>query len=170
MNTAQPSSLSVDIDPTALREAAKRADVVAAMERFYERVEQRITALAPTCWNKGECCRFAQFGHRLYVTALEVVYYLAKGEAAAGIPEGVCPHAHDGKCHARDRRPLGCRLFYCDPNAQQWQGPLSEFFLQELRNMHQELGVDYFYAEWLHVLRILQSPQEAYASTSPHSA
>src|SRR5690606_15972402 len=116
-------------------------------------------------------CRFGRFGHRLYVTALEVVYYLAiAGEAATAerseatgsgliplITEDVCPHAPGGKCQARSRRPLGCRIFYCDPAAQHWQGPLTEDLLGELRRLHDELQVPYFYAEWLTVLKALSS-------------
>lgn len=145
------------IDPAYLRRAASRADIIERMRLFYEGVDARIATKSPTCWNRGDCCRFAQFGHRLYVTALEVIYYLALGDSPATVPNGTCPHAYDGKCHVRDRRPLGCRVFYCDSNAQHWQGPLTESYLGELRDMHARLEVPYFYTEWLHVLRTLQA-------------
>ena len=147
-----------DIPVQSLLAAARRPDVIAAMDEFYADLGRRIAARTPVCTNKGECCRFAEFGHRLYVTALEVVYYLSKCDGRAA-PEGtqeVCPHAHEGKCHARDRRPLGCRVFYCDPAAQHWQGPMTEEMLGQLRQMHHTLGVPYFYADWLTVLRALR--------------
>jgi hypothetical protein len=145
------------IDPAFLFREAKRSDIAEQMKSFYERVDSRIASNRPTCWNHGDCCRFEQFGHRLYVTALEVIYYLAMGDSPASVPEGTCPHAHDGQCHVRDRRPLGCRVFHCDTNAQHWQGPLTESQLGELRDMHVKLNVPYFYAEWLHILRALQA-------------
>ena len=137
------------------------------MDELYAEVAARIVEHAPTCWNKGECCRFGEFGHRLYVTTLEVAYYLANqaGSSVVSIQDPrslslleteTCPHAHDGKCHARDGRPLGCRVFYCDPQARDWQGPLTETYLQRLRALHEELGVTYFYADWLAVLRALR--------------
>ena len=147
----------VDIPIEVLFEAARRPEVVRAMRVFYARADRLIAQKAPTCLNKGECCRFGRFGHRLYVTALEVCYYLACGEAPLAVTDDACPHACEGRCHTRDRRPLGCRIFYCDPTAQVWQGPLTEDQLTRLRAMHDELNVPYFYVDWMLVLRALQS-------------
>jgi len=158
--------------------AAKRADVIEAMRKLYAEADCAIAEKNATCWNKGDCCRFGQYGHRLYVTSLEVAYYLATGppdNASSDHPEftrrggwrpsslpvlngsaaDTCPHAFDGKCHARDRRPLGCRIFYCDPNAQHWQGPLTEEFLTRLRSLHETLSVPYFYTDWMTILKAL---------------
>jgi hypothetical protein len=142
--------------------AARRPEVREAVERLYADAEAEIAAHAPTCWNKGECCQFGQYGHRLYVTALEVACYLAQGGLTEAGPQpaldaraDACPHAREGRCQARDRRPLGCRIFYCDPAAQHWQGPLTERCLQRLRSLHDELGVPYFYADWMSVLAAL---------------
>lgn len=164
----------VDISIESLRQAAGRPEVLEAMRDFYAEVDRRIAAEKPTCWNRGACCRFGEYGHRLYVTALEVAYYLALRTdpslalgASSGNPSLVleaqltvdaCPYAHDGRCHARDRRPLGCRIFYCDPNAQHWQGSFTEECLEELKRLHRELGVVYFYADWMAVLRRLAHP------------
>jgi hypothetical protein len=169
---------SGDIPIQSLRDAAHRPDVLEAMHTFYAEADHRIAAHNPTCWNRGACCHFGEYGHRLYVTALEVAYYLAlqpslapsratgSGQSPTLVPTlpvltppitaDACPHAHDGQCHARDCRPLGCRIFYCDPNAQHWQGPLTEQCLEELKRLHWELGVPYFYADWMTVLRSLQ--------------
>jgi len=147
-----------DIPVTALRQAAARADVRDAMQAFYIEADRLIAAHQPTCWNRGACCRFGEYGHRLYVTALEAAYYLAvQPGAVPPITADASPHAHDGQCHARDCRPLGCRIFYCDPHAQHWQGPLTEQCLEELKRLHWELGVPYFYADWMTVLRAVES-------------
>jgi len=138
-----------------LRASAARPEVVAAMRAFHAEADRRIAAQGPTCWNRGDCCRFGQYGHRLCVTALEICHYLATGDEPPPVTEDTCPHAEAGRCNARDRRPLGCRIFFCDPNAQAWQGPLSEELLARLRALHDELGVPYLYADWLTVLRAL---------------
>ena len=78
-------------------ETARRNDVRVAMRSFFERADVRIAALPGTCWNKGACCRFGEYGHRLYVTALEVCYYLAMGEMGVSGAEDMCPHAYEGK-------------------------------------------------------------------------
>jgi hypothetical protein len=173
-----------DIPVDALKEAALRPDILEAMQSFYVEVDRRIATHQPTCWNRGACCHFGEYGHRLYVTALEVIYYLSRSapsramdiaeplaasiEAppasapsfpilASPITADACPHAHDGQCHVRGHRPLGCRIFFCDPNAQQWQGPFTEECLEELKHLHRELGVPYFYTDWMTVLHSLQN-------------
>lgn len=150
--------MSIRIQDTpieALYEAARRPEVVRAMRAFYEEADRLIAEQGATCWNKGECCRFGRFGHRLYVTALEVCYYLAGEEKPLPVADDTCPHAYEGRCHLRDRRPLSCRIFYCDPAAQSWQSPLTEDQLARLRALHGELNVPYFYADWMLVLRAL---------------
>ncbi len=150
-----------DIPITVLREAAGRPEIVAAVRQLYDEADRRIAAHLPVCRNRGECCRFGEFGHRLYVTALEVVYYLASADQGADaegplpVTQDACPHARDGVCHARPRRPLGCRVFYCDPASQHWQGPLTEEMLARLQRLHEEFQVPYFYVDWLTVLRAL---------------
>lgn len=186
---AQHKERMIDLSMAELFAALRRPEVIAAMADFYQDVDARIAAKNPTCWNRGLCCRFGQYGHRLYVTALEVSYYLARGNERPDSPplplspsepgaEGhtqasgpavrpallehdTCPHAFGGICHARDGRPLGCRIFFCDPAAQAWQGPLTEELLARLRAMHQELNVPYFYADWISVLLALTSADPA---------
>ena len=144
-----------DIPVAAIQQASSRPEIVEAMGQLYADADRRIAEHHPTCWNKGECCRFGRFGHRLYVTSLEAAYYLATGEQPPPVTEDTCPHAHDGQCHARQRRPLGCRIFHCDLKAQQWQGPLTEEFLARLGALHDRFSTPYIYADWMAILRTL---------------
>ncbi len=136
-----------------LYEIAARVDVIDAMRDFYEAADKGIAARGALCTNRGDCCRFGEFGHRLYVTTLEVVYFMAMHPSSLPVTVDACPHAIDGTCHAREGRPLGCRVFYCDPKAQDWQGPLTEEMLAQLREMHVCLKVPYVYQDWLAILR-----------------
>lgn len=147
-----------EIPVEAIRAAARRPEVVAAMRALYAEADTAIAARGATCWNRGDCCRFALYGHRLFVTTLEAAYYLASDDAPPAARDETCPHAYDGRCHVRDRRPLGCRIFYCDSQAQDWQGPMTEEFLARLRRMHGQFDVPYSYADWLAVLRALHRP------------
>ena len=81
----------------------------------------------------------------------------ALGDPPELITADACPHARDGRCHARDRRPIGCRIFYCDPDAQEWQGPLTEAVLAQLRDLHERFEVPYFYADWMAALKAIRS-------------
>lgn len=150
------SETLLPVPSSVLLEHARRPEVVTAMREFYAEADREIADHGATCWNKGECCRFGQFGHRLYVTSLEIAYYLATGNFPPPVTSDTCPHAIDGKCHARERRPFGCRVFYCDPSAQHWQGPLSEQRLAQLKAMHEALRVPYMYVDWMTVVKAMQ--------------
>lgn len=156
-------ALSIPVE--AINRAAGRAEVVEAMCEFYREVDARVLARQAVCCNRGLCCRFGEYGHRLFVTTLEVAHYLAQGPAAMPAQESVCPHAVQGRCVARERRPMGCRIFYCDPAAQDWQGPLTEELLGKLRRLHEQLDVPYYYMEWLGVLRALAAASPVKQST-----
>jgi hypothetical protein len=45
-------------------------------------------------------------------------------------------------------RPLGCRIYFCDRSAQDWQHELSERLIADIRGLHDRHGVEYRYAEW----------------------
>lgn len=43
---------------------------------MYAELDDAIAAKGPTCWSSGKCCKFDAFGHRLYVTGLEIAWFL----------------------------------------------------------------------------------------------
>ena len=59
-----------------------------------------------------------------------------------------CPFQQDKLCGVHTIRPLGCRTYYCDPAAQDWQNPAYETYLDDLRTLHDKHGLDYRYIEW----------------------
>jgi Fe-S-cluster containining protein len=140
-----------------------RPDLTAAMQAFYADVDSLIAARQPVCVNRGLCCRFDSFGHRLYVTGLELIYFLHGRHGAWRSPKGLyaCPYQIQGLCAARPHRPLGCRVFFCDGNSQAWQGPEYERRLAELKRLGSQLGVEYRYIEWLSALGDLDATRGA---------
>ncbi len=124
------------------------------MTRFYNEVDRAIAAHAPQCQNRGLCCHFDRFGHRLYVTTAEMAYFVRGHRARwrASADRGSCPFQVDGLCVAREHRPLGCRIFHCDPAAQHWQNAEYERHLSRLKALSEEFGVPYSYREWLSAL------------------
>lgn len=150
-------------DP-ASGELADRDDLAAAMSAFYEQVDAAIGSHNPTCQNRGACCKFGSFGHRLYVTDLELAYFVRGRGTDWRHPtdDDACPYQIDGMCTAREHRPLGCRIFFCDANAQGWQGPEYERFQERLKQLGEQHGVPYRYREWLSALRDQDVPERAH--------
>ena len=150
--------------------ASPSAAFVAEMAGFYREIDAAIAAHRPVCINRGACCKFAEFGHKLYVTDVELAYFVAgqNGAARPVIDHAACPYQIDGLCTARDHRPLGCRIFFCDPAAQGWQGPEYERFLTRLKNIGEKHGVPYRYREWLSALQdSTEFSQPAYGNPPP---
>lgn len=142
--------------------------------------DREIADLRPVCRSSGRCCQFETYGHRLYVTAAELVHFArvhVPGEGrqpienqesriknqkslplqqffAGPTPQG-CPFQVGGLCTAREARPLGCRVYFCDQNAQSWQNSLYEKYHARLRALHERFGLPYRYLEWRAALREL---------------
>ena len=156
----------------AWRAAAAQTDIDAELRALYAEVDAAIALRGPTCWVSGKCCKFESFGHRLYVTALEVVWFLRQVDAGDGsevghasttartasggirLPQlaetaGACPYQIVGRCSTHAVRPLGCRIFFCQAGTEDWQQDLYESFLTRLRALHERHGVAYRYLDWI---------------------
>ena len=72
-----------------------------------------------------------------------------------------CPFQTGKLCGAYQRRPMGCRLFFCDTTATQWQQECYERFHAELKQLHAKFDVPYHYIEWRSALAQLCLPDPA---------
>jgi hypothetical protein len=137
------------LDPQAVRSASKNVRAMAVVERLYRATDSMVAAHRPICRQRGDCCRFDEFGHMLFATTMEFAYFL-KGHAPLVHPnqDSACPYMHQSLCMARLHRPIGCRVFFCQPGSAQWQSELTERLLGVLRRIHLRFGVPYFYCEW----------------------
>jgi len=141
--------------------------ITAAVGEILAEAEADIAARKPVCRASGKCCQFEKYGHRLYATGVEVVHFASrmkdetrKTKEGKGISlpqltettEG-CPYQVEGLCTAREARPLGCRVYFCDANAQAWQNEVYEKYHAKLKAVHEALGVPYRYMEWRAALR-----------------
>ncbi|MCP4594354.1 MAG: hypothetical protein GY842_26795 [bacterium] len=147
-------SVPEDLPVTRIRKLAEVPAFLAAMREFYDRLDERIAQHHPVCRNRGACCRFDEFGHDLFVTAAELACFLAERDLTEpGGESRTCPHQVSGSCRARQVRPMGCRIFFCESAGQGWQEALSESALAELRELHPRFSLPYAYVEWLGGLR-----------------
>jgi Fe-S-cluster containining protein len=123
------------------------------LRAIYAELEAEIQALAPVCVASGRCCRFKEYGHTLFLSAPEAALLTADAPSPArGLDEGEsCPWQDErGLCLARDARPLGCRVYFCDPSYQEHAHALSEKYLGRLKRLTEANRLSWSYAP-LHV-------------------
>jgi Fe-S-cluster containining protein len=140
------------------RDAAGDPMIDAAIRGLYADLDAAVRARGPTCWVSGRCCHFDAFGHRLYVTGLEIAWVVKQVGALSspsppppdtdGGGAGGCRFQKDKLCTIHAVRPLGCRVFFCQEGTQTWQQNVYEQFLARLRVLHDHHGLPYRYMEW----------------------
>jgi Fe-S-cluster containining protein len=153
---------------TAVDRAAARPEVERAVRRVYDAVQAEIDARRPVCAVSGRCCRFEEYGHRLYVTTLELAAFLREhsGQANSAWDGAGCPFQHLKLCTVHAIRPFGCRIFFCDASSTEWQHRIYERFHADMKELHRGLDVPYFYLEWrdaLAQLGLAAAPAESRA-------
>ncbi len=126
---------------------------ILALRQLYEALDRELQAIRPVCELSGRCCRFAEYGHSLFVTDLELQeLFLRHGPPNEPIGE-TCPYqSSTGTCEAREGRPLGCRVYFCDPTYQSVMPELTEQHHRQLVALHERERVPYRYGEFLVML------------------
>lgn len=109
-------------------------------------VDREIAVHQPRCDASGRCCRFKEYGHTLFMSRTEAELLLEPGIPSDWtLTDETCPFQIEGLCTARDRRPLGCRVYFCDPRFADRQLEISEAFISRLKRMHRENDVNWDY-------------------------
>jgi hypothetical protein len=132
---------------------------------LYQEVDRAVAEAGPVCLASGRCCRFKEYGHVLFLSNLEAEVLLA-GAPPYELPVSAefCPFQKDNLCTAREPRPLGCRIYYCDPSYQETSHQITEKYLQRLKELTQEHGMEWRYAPLHH---FLNHPENAGDKRSP---
>lgn len=119
-----------------------------ALSELFARVDHEIHRIGPQCELSGRCCRFKEYGHDLFITGLEHDYLIETSTAAVtSLKYGEnCPwQSNSGMCTARDSRPLGCRVFFCDPAYADSMPEIMESAIRDLRKIHIEADLAWDY-------------------------
>jgi Fe-S-cluster containining protein len=149
----------------AVRAASSRPELHDRVNEIYQDLASQIAARRPLCSMSGRCCRFEDFGHRLFVTTAELATFLhgfqqtnrpSALEVAITQWDGTgCPFQLAKLCGVHPLRPFGCRIYFCDPTATEWQNAAYESFHTRLKHLHTDLAIPYYYIEWRQALRTL---------------
>ena len=124
---------------------------------LYAALDRELSGTAPVCAGCGRCCHFETASHILYASRLEREFFAAATPPAdpdAG-PEAIlagrrCPFQKGGRCHAREARVLGCRLYFCG-NGGEGVDELAERWHNRLKRLHDDLGAEWDYRPLLPV-------------------
>ena len=121
----------------------------AEFRSLYEQLDAEVAKLGPVCRLSGRCCRFQEYGHTLFVSTAEVRFLLESAPAPTRpLDHGeTCPWQDSiGRCTARECRPLGCRVYYCDPSYEPSAFDLSERYVARLKELTVNHGLPWNYA------------------------
>jgi len=114
---------------------------------IYAAADRAVAAAGPRCEASGRCCRFAEYGHTLFLSQLEAEVLLESAPPfAAPVTRDRCPSQQDNLCTTREPRPLGCRVYFCDPTYQQTGNEITETHLRMLKDLAEEFGLRWRYA------------------------
>jgi hypothetical protein len=120
-----------------------------ALHALYAALDAEIASMGPVCALSGRCCRFAEYGHTLFLSEPEAVLLLDEAPPPCRpLDDGAsCPWQDAaGRCTARAARPMGCRLYFCDPQYQPQAPLLSEAFIGRLKHLVDDLDLPWNYA------------------------
>lgn len=123
----------------------------AAVDAVYAEVDAAVARAQPRCEASGRCCRFTEYGHTLFLSHFEAEILLA---TAPAYPQPVsrdgCPFQVNNLCTARQERPLGCRIYFCDPAYEGVGEAITEAALTRLKRLADTHDTGWRYAP-LHV-------------------
>jgi hypothetical protein len=123
---------------------------------IYADADREVAAAGPVCVASGRCCRFKEFGHVLFISNLEADVLLhAAPHYDTPVSSDFCPFQKENLCTAREPRPLGCRVYFCDPGYQEASHAITEKYLAQLKELADAHNVPWRYAPLHHFLNHL---------------
>jgi hypothetical protein len=108
------------------------------LQTLYRELDVALVQAAPVCALSGRCCRFREYGHTLFLSRPEADLLIADAPPPAReLDSGeTCPWQDaGGRCTARSARPLGCRVYFCEPSFEALAPALSERFIARLKQL-----------------------------------
>ena len=141
-----------------IKSAMQNAELLAEIQDILNSALVEIESFDPDCKACGNCCDFANFGHRLYVSTGELANLISQSPIDADEIEHLkCPYQQNDLCLARNARPLGCRLFFCDEKINDQYQQIYEDCYAKIKQAHLKFSTAYNYIELSTGLKIYSS-------------
>lgn len=135
------------------QEDEPKAKAFEALEKLYQRVDEEISASGVECWLRGDCCDFEKVDHTLFASSLELEYVRDKHPKSFPPGNALCPFWEKGRCVERERRPLGCRTYFCDANFSKQLQAIYEKYHAEIKELVELHELPYSYEPFVLALR-----------------
>jgi Fe-S-cluster containining protein len=133
-----------------LENAELRETVSQLMSSIYRELDATIGQVQSTCRSCKNCCDFAKSGLNLFVSNLELAYFVMNVPPASKIPSGRCPYLDENQgCIVREFRPIGCRTYFCTPPKNYDEQTLYENAIGQVKRFIESHRLAYGYIEWL---------------------
>ena len=123
------------------------------LRSLYQELDREVRSLGVGCWVRGDCCDFDRSEHRLYASTVELAYVKEKHAEVFPSDSALCPFWKEGKCTERERRPLGCRTYFCDTRYQEPLQELYEKYHHQISLLAREHGFHWHYQPFVSALR-----------------
>ena len=125
--------------------------IIREIDHLYLWLDQTLAshkAQAGDCSACGKCCDFDAYGHRLYVTHAEMLYFSSKvgPSGLRPMPTGQCPYMEGNRCSVHPYRFSGCRIYGCAGHAE-FQNKLTEKALEKIKDLSDILDIRYEYMD-----------------------
>lgn len=125
--------------------------IIDEIDRLYQWLDQTLASrktIVGKCTACGKCCNFDLYGHRLYVTHAEMLYFSAKigPENLKPMRAGQCPYLEDNRCSVHENRFSGCRIYGCQGDSD-LQGQLTEQTLDKIKALCNQYDIPYEYMD-----------------------
>jgi hypothetical protein len=113
----------------------------------YAAADRAVAEAGPRCEASGRCCRFEEYGHTLFLSQFEAEILLESAPPyTQPVSRSGCPFQVNHLCTARDSRPLGCRIYFCDPAYQETGNRITEEAVAQLKLLADEHNAGWRYA------------------------
>jgi Fe-S-cluster containining protein len=123
-------------------------EIIARVGEIYKWLDEQLDEQNASCEACGKCCDFESFGHRLFITTPEMIFFAAKigpGNIKK-MTGGRCPYQTDDKCTVYPYRFAGCQIFSCKGSAD-FQSELTEESLNRFKSLCNEFQIPYRYVD-----------------------
>ena len=116
------------------------------VKKNYDWLDSNIKSSNNQCDACGKCCNFDSFGHKLFITSPELLYFRQNIKNLNPMLKQQCPYLENGKCSARNHRFAGCRIFFCKSD-KDMQNRLSEESIEKFKSLCDKFDFPYRYID-----------------------